>query len=127
MNYKDHQWFEVQYLRTKYLVLCGIEPKLNIYLEEFIYGSLIKDSGWEINIYIDGPEDPEFNCPFGIRAIGHQHLDSGQIKNHKQLKFNNLKDFKLWVDNGASMAPEDGNIISGLIDLADMTKDKLEK
>lgn len=127
MNFKDVKFFEWECLVTKYLVLCGLEPVLNTHLESFIYAQIKKDSGWEISIYVDDPEFTSSNLPFEIRAVGYQHLDSGQFKKHKELKFNNLKDFKVWIDNGAIIAPEDGNIISGLIDLTDMTKDRLER
>ena len=126
MNYKDHQWFEVQYLRTKYLVLCGIEPKLNIYLEEFIYGSLIKDSGWEICIYIDGPEVPNSTYPFGIRIVANIYKDD--LRDLKDLKFINLKELKSWIEKNAPLSENDASlIVSGLLDKADLEKDKLNR
>ncbi len=127
MNFKDIKHYELEHFQTKCLVLCGLEPILNTYLDSFVHAQIKKDSGWEIGIYIDGPEFPESKLLFRIRAAGYKYSDDGNIIERVCLIFENLKSFKKWIDEGAIMVPDDGNITSGFLDLSDMEKDVLTK
>lgn len=126
MNFQEAKFFETEILVTKYLVLCGLEPLLNTHLESFVCATIKKDSGWVISIYMDVPEYLTSNFPFGIRVLGHKFVGS-TVTDHARLHFHNLKDFKDWVGKGAIIAQEDGNVISGLIDLSDMDKEELKR